>query len=143
MRKLVMSTLVCLACVAPVMAQEAQRAVSPVPDDLASPPSKQNQTPAPKQSQSQNQVPQQDQSENQMPTAQSIVDAVRTRLARAGYTNIEMVPMSFLVMAKDAEGNPVMLELSPNSVQEFKPGAPQDDDDDTAGTGTVPDQQKF
>jgi hypothetical protein len=66
---------------------------------------------------------------------------LRTRLAHAGFTDIEMVPTSFLVRAKDADGNSVTLVLSPDSVAEFKSVPSQDGEDDTVST--VPDQQKF
>jgi hypothetical protein len=71
MRKLLASTLVGIACVTPVMAQDApQPAVSPVPQDLV--------TPAPK--------PTQQQKDAQ--SIQAIEDGLRTRLAHAGFTDI-------------------------------------------------------
>jgi hypothetical protein len=134
MRKLVVSTLFSLICVAPVMAQDApQPAVSPVPEDLA--------TPAPKQNDQQKDTQNQRQMDAQ--STKSVEDGLRTRLAHAGFTDIEMMPTSFLVRAKDADGNIVMLVLSPDSVAEFRQVAPQDGQDDSAGAETPPDQQKF
>jgi len=126
MRKLLLSTLVSLGCVAPVMAEEApQRAVSPVPPDLA--------TPAPS--------PSQQQKDTQ--SIEAIEEGLRTRLARAGFTDIEMVPTSFLVRAKEAAGNAVMLVVSPDSVAELKQAPPQDGEDDTTGMATPPGGEKF
>jgi hypothetical protein len=126
MRKLLASTLVGIACVTPVMAQDApQPAVSPVPQDLV--------TPAPK--------PTQQQKDAQ--SIQAIEDGLRMRLAHAGFTDIEMIPTSFLVRAKDANGNAVMLVLSPDSAAELKQAPAQDGDDETTGSATAPDQQKF
>jgi hypothetical protein len=75
--------------------------------------------------------------DGQQPAATpSIEDALRTRLGRAGYTDIEMVPTSFLVRAKDAKGNPVIIEVSPDSATELKV-APQDGQDDTGAAPAI------
>jgi hypothetical protein len=134
MRKFVVATFVCLACVMPIMAQGVQ-AVSPVPEDLA--------TPAPVPDANQQPKDAQNQQHREGVTAQLVEDGLRTRLAHAGFTDIEMIPTSFLVRAKDADGNSVMLVLSPDTVAEFKQRAPQDDQDDSAPTGVPLDQQKF
>jgi hypothetical protein len=41
---------------------------------------------------------------------------IRADLARAGYRDIQMVPDSFVVRAKDPTGVSVMMVLSPNSI---------------------------
>jgi hypothetical protein len=52
----------------------------------------------------------------QAPSAQSIGQNIRADLARAGYRDIQMVPDSFVVRAKDPTGASVMMVLSPNSI---------------------------
>ena len=37
-------------------------------------------------------------------------------LSKAGFTNVEVMPESFLVRAKDKEGRPVMMVINPDSV---------------------------
>jgi hypothetical protein len=41
---------------------------------------------------------------------------LRDDLAKAGFTNITIMPSSFLVRAKDSEGNPVMMIINPDSL---------------------------
>jgi hypothetical protein len=145
MRKFIVSTLALAAVASPVMAQSAQ-AVSPVPEDLAAPAARANQKGAQikpqKEAGKSNQQPQPSQADQPV-TAQSVEDGLRTRLAHAGFTDIEMLPTSFLVRAKDANGNPVMLVLSPGSAAEFMQGGTPEDQDDGAPTGAPVDQQKF
>ncbi len=43
---------------------------------------------------------------------------LRDDLTKAGFTNITIMPSSFLVRAKDSEGNPMMMVINPNSVTE-------------------------
>jgi hypothetical protein len=69
--------------------------------------------------------PNSEQHQPDMPTLEWIENELRTRLARAGFTDIEMIPTSFLVRAKDAAGNSVMLVLSPDSSVELKQAAPR------------------
>jgi hypothetical protein len=40
----------------------------------------------------------------------------RNNLAQAGFSDIKIVPRSFLVRAKDKSGNPVMMVVNPNSL---------------------------
>jgi len=118
MRKPFLSTFAGLIFVAPAMAQSVIPSVSPVPPDLATPPSAEERH------------------QPDMPTLESIENELRARLARAGFTDIEMIPTSFLVRAKDAAGNSVMLVLSPDSAAELK-------QDGTANSAAPPDLQKF
>ena len=39
-------------------------------------------------------------------------------LAKAGFTDITIMPSSFLVRAKDSQGNPVMMVINPESATE-------------------------
>jgi hypothetical protein len=39
-------------------------------------------------------------------------------LAKAGFTDITIMPAAFLVRAKDSQGNPVMMVINPDSVTE-------------------------
>ena len=43
---------------------------------------------------------------------------LRDDLTKAGFTNITIMPSSFLVRAKDSEGNPMMMVINPDSVTE-------------------------
>jgi hypothetical protein len=45
-----------------------------------------------------------------------ITPRLRADLGKAGFTNITIVPSSFLVRAKDSEGNAVMMVINPDSV---------------------------
>ena len=47
---------------------------------------------------------------------QSIQARVKNNLEQAGFTNVQIMPSSFLVRAKDKEGNPVMMVINPDSV---------------------------
>ncbi len=48
--------------------------------------------------------------------AMHIGQRLRADLTRAGYTDITVLPSSFMVHAKDSQGNPVMMVVSPDSV---------------------------
>ena len=41
---------------------------------------------------------------------------IRKNLQSAGFTNIQVMPSSFLIRAKDQDGNPVMMVVNPDSV---------------------------
>jgi hypothetical protein len=43
---------------------------------------------------------------------------LRDDLAKAGFTDITIMPASFLIRAKDSQGNPVMMVINPDSVTE-------------------------
>ena|SRR5258708_7398331 len=47
---------------------------------------------------------------------QPIRQQVQNNLAQAGYTDIQIMPESFLVRAKDKSGNPVMMVINPDSI---------------------------
>ncbi len=46
----------------------------------------------------------------------TIRQQVQNDLAQAGFTDIKVMPESFLVRAKDKSGNPVMMVINPDSV---------------------------
>ena len=48
--------------------------------------------------------------------AMHIGQRLRADLGKAGYTDITIMPSSFIVHAKDSQGNPVMMVVSPDSV---------------------------
>ena len=55
------------------------------------------------------------------PTAQGpnhISQRLRDDLTKAGFTDITIMPSSFLVRAKDSQGNPVMMVINPDSFTE-------------------------
>ena len=43
---------------------------------------------------------------------------VQNMLQSAGFSDIRMMPSSFMIRAKDQEGNPVVMSVSPNSFTE-------------------------
>jgi hypothetical protein len=59
--------------------------------------------------------------QNAAPSAQApthLSQKLRDDLGKAGFTDITIMPSSFLVRAKDAQGNPVMMVINPDSVTE-------------------------
>jgi len=56
------------------------------------------------------------QSSGQTQPSQSIQAQVKNNLAQAGFSDIRIMPESFLVRAKDRDGNPVMMVINPDSV---------------------------
>jgi hypothetical protein len=53
-------------------------------------------------------------------------------LVKAGFTDISIMPQSLLVRAKDAQGNPVMMVINPDSLTEVT------DKSEGAGAGMKP-----
>lgn len=94
MRKIVVAILSVLATYGASVAQRAA-AVAPLPPDLA-PPGEGDQ--------------------QQKMTLQDVEDSVRAHLGQAGFTEIQMVPMTILVHAKDSDGNAVTFVVSPKSL---------------------------
>jgi hypothetical protein len=45
-----------------------------------------------------------------------VAQKLRSDLGKAGFTNITIMPSSFIVRAKNSEGSPVMMVISPDSV---------------------------
>jgi outer membrane receptor protein involved in Fe transport len=94
------------------------------------PQQKTQQTPAQTTQQSQ---------QNPAQNAQQIQAKVRQNLEQAGFTDIHMMPSSFLVRAKDKDGNPVMMVINPDSIEAvtFERG----NAGTTAGQGNINQQQ--
>lgn len=55
------------------------------------------------------------QNQGNMPSPQ-IQQRIRHELSQAGFTDIHVMPQSFLVHAKDSAGNPVYMAITPNSL---------------------------
>jgi hypothetical protein len=48
--------------------------------------------------------------------AQNLPKEIRSKLEQDGFTNVNIVPGSFLVSAKDKNGDPVTMVIGPNSM---------------------------
>ncbi|MDT7951386.1 MAG: hypothetical protein RQ966_07770 [Acetobacteraceae bacterium] len=46
---------------------------------------------------------------------------MRNDLEKAGFTDVHVMPSSFLVRAKDKQGRPIMMVINPDSVTEIAP----------------------
>jgi hypothetical protein len=60
--------------------------------------------------------PNQKSTQNTPQNPQAVQQQVRKNLEQAGFTDIRMMPSSFLVRAKDKDGNPVMMVINPDSI---------------------------
>jgi hypothetical protein len=137
MRKLLIPTLVFVTCAVPALAQEA-------PKEAAAPKHVQTQD-TPTQAQTQDTLKQKPDSpaavgnrdDALVRNTQAIEQGLQTRLARAGYTDVEMIPTTFLVRAKGPDGNPVMLVVGPESLAGSNDAAPEQGSagDDSSGRG--------
>jgi len=52
-------------------------------------------------------------------SVQTVPREIRQKLSEDGYSNIQIVPGSFLVSAKDKRGDPVTMVIGPNSMMMF------------------------
>jgi hypothetical protein len=68
----------------------------------------------------QNAAPAAAQDQNALQSAQTIQEMLRSDLERAGFTDIQLAPSSFLVRAKDPDGNLVTMMLAPDSTAEVE-----------------------
>ncbi len=50
------------------------------------------------------------------PGGMRVSQKLRNDLSKAGFTDIKIMPQSFMVRAKDSQGNPVMMVINPDSV---------------------------
>jgi hypothetical protein len=64
---------------------------------------------------------------------QPIGQQVQNNLAQAGYTDIKIMPESFLVRAKDKTGNPVMMVINPDSITSITDVSPRSSHGATTG----------
>ena len=62
--------------------------------------------------------------------AQDLPQKIRDKLVEQGYSEVQVVPQSFLISAKDKNGNPVMMLIGPNSMTVLS--APPSGDPNTA-----------
>jgi hypothetical protein len=79
-------------------------------------------------------------SANQGPQAQTkqpIRQQVQNDLAQAGYTDIKIMPESFLVRAKDKSGNPVMMVINPDSITSITEVNRQGSNNTTTGSAAA------
>ena len=111
MRKLLISTLLSVAWTIPALAQDTPQ------DQPAAP----------------NAAP--DQTDPLKDATQAIQQLIQAQLASAGFTDIQMVPNSFLISAKDRDGRPVTMMASPSAVTELGSGQAQDDGADEMPSG--------
>lgn len=54
--------------------------------------------------------------QQQMTNPMHISRKLRSDLSKAGFTDITIMPSSFMVRAKDSQGNPVMMVINPDSI---------------------------
>ena len=102
MQKLIISALVLLVWTVPSTAQ--------VTEQLAKPTVAQDQVIT---------VPKPEQRQEDSQSTQKTEETLLNRLASSGLTDIEMIP-TFVVRAKNADGNPVFLMLFPDSNLEWQ-----------------------
>ena len=89
----------------------------------------------------------------QSDTSQSSANAgslrghVRDMLSSAGFSDIHIMPSSFMIRAKDKDGNPVVMSVSPDSVTEVSElgtsGASGGNGSDNAGVASSAGSQQF
>jgi hypothetical protein len=103
MRRLLISTSVSLALICPALAQDATKGQ----------PAAGNAAP--------------DESDPLKDATQTIQQSIQARLAKAGFTNIQIIANSFLIIAKDRDGHPVTMMASPNTITHFDDSRPAQD----------------
>jgi hypothetical protein len=77
--------------------------------------------------------------QNNVRSSGNLRDQMTTTLQKDGFTDVKVMPDSFLVSAKDKTGNPVTMFINPNSVTEVMASNVSDQNDSTAGPfATIP-----
>src|SRR5581483_12471388 len=76
------------------------------------------------------------QNDNTQNSSTPIRQQVQQNLSKAGFTDIKIMPESFLVRAKDPNGNPVMMVINPDSVTAVTYGAENGSTNTPHSTGT-------
>jgi hypothetical protein len=104
MRRLLISTFVTLASMIPAAAQDAPQSQPVTPNAT------------------------QEQSDPLKDATQKIQQLIQEQLASAGFTEIQMVPNSYVISAKDRDGNAVVMMASPRPDTEFGNSSPGQDD---------------
>ncbi len=69
-------------------------------------------------------------------TVSKISQQIKSNLERAGFRDIEMMPSSFIVRARDQNNNPVMMVISPDSMTAITQTGKTNSDDNTIGQGS-------
>ncbi len=69
---------------------------------------------------------------------QSLPAEIKNKLTQDGFTNVTVVPGSFVVSAKDKHGDPVMMMIGPNSMTVLTAVKPQNQQS-TTGSSAAPD----
>jgi hypothetical protein len=59
------------------------------------------------------------------PEATNLRQQMQNDLSKAGFTDIKIMPESYLIRAKDSHGNPVMMVINPDSFTELTAVAPK------------------
>jgi hypothetical protein len=64
------------------------------------------------------QMPVQQNESSQMPAQQdeSLKQQLKANLMKSGFTNVQILPQSFLIRAKDPQGNPIAMAVTPDTV---------------------------
>ena len=123
MRKLFITALVPLLLVTSAMAKMASESTRPaVAQDQS--------IPAPK--------PGPDLPQSNVQNARTLEEQLRNLLEGAGLTDIELMPLSYAVRAKDAGGNPVLLMLSPGTPSEWELDLQDSQDESPIGSPSQP-----
>jgi hypothetical protein len=73
-------------------------------------------------------------------TSANLQQQVQQNLSKAGFSDIKIMPESFLVRAKDPSGNPIMMVINPDSVAAvtYTPGNATNQNGNTGSTRTSP-----
>lgn len=69
--------------------------------------------------------------------SQSLQASVQQNLKSAGFTDIHVMPSSFLVRAKDKDGNPVMMVINPDSVTAISELSPDQNESESSAAGST------
>jgi PRC-barrel domain len=64
-------------------------------------------------------------------------DNIRGMLQRSGFSDVRIMPSSFMIRAKDQQGNPVMMSVSPDSVTEISELGTSGRNDNSADASTT------
>jgi hypothetical protein len=118
MRRLIIATFVSLALVIPVKAHDAVHGHAAAPHQ---------QPAAPNDAENEND-PLKD-------AIQSLQQTILAQLAAAGFTDIKMLPTSFLISAKDRDGHVITMMASSSSIANF--GQADQDQDHEQGGDTI------
>jgi hypothetical protein len=120
MRRLIIATFVSLAWVVPVKAHDAVHGHPAAPH---------HQPAAPNEAANEND-PLKD-------AIQSLQQTIRAQLAAAGFTDVKMLPTSFLISAKDRDGHVITMMASSSSIANFR--QVDQDQDHEQGDDTIAD----